>query len=141
MSTNSSITAKCSDGKWRCIYCHWDGYPEHNGRILVKHFNETSKVDKLMALGSLSVLGEKCDAPKGHNFDCPADGVCIAYHRDRGDDLMIGVGNSAQEALENNNCGAQEYNYMFDGEKWLVNYEFDDKGAVSVEQFLAEQEK
>jgi hypothetical protein len=43
------------------IYCHWDGYPEHVGMILSKHFDTPFKVNKLIELGDISSLGETLD--------------------------------------------------------------------------------
>ena len=47
----------------RAVYCHWDGYLEHNGAILQKHYSNSPKVNNLVALGDISSLrpeiGEK----------------------------------------------------------------------------------
>ena len=72
MSTRSNIGIIGINGEIRQIYCHCDGYLAHNGKILIQHYNTTEKVESLLALGDLSVLGE---TPEG----------CIAYHRDRGE--------------------------------------------------------
>ncbi len=46
----------------KSVYCHWDGYLEHNGTILQEHY-DSSKANHLVALGDLSSLrpelGEK----------------------------------------------------------------------------------
>ncbi len=34
MGTRSNIAYKKSDGKIVSMYCHYDGYPEHNGVML-----------------------------------------------------------------------------------------------------------
>ena len=96
MGTRSDIIAQLSDGRWARIYCHWDGYLEHNGRILFDHYTSQEKIDKLMALGDLSVLGPEIG--EKHPFDPPRygtkeyeafkkkyDGMCVAYGRDRGE--------------------------------------------------------
>ena len=64
------IGIKLNDGITKVIYCHWDGYPEHNGQLLVDHYNSPSAIVELMELGDLSSLAET-----------PAK--CSAYHRDR----------------------------------------------------------
>jgi len=46
----------------KSVYCHWDGYLEHNGEILQEHY-DSAKANHLVALGDLSSLratiGEK----------------------------------------------------------------------------------
>ena len=88
MSTRSLICKENIDHTYTGIYCHWDGYPDHNGQLLVKHYSDRNKVDDLLRLGSLSVLAEEIAPPPGvnHTFDAPIGGVCVAYHRDRGED-------------------------------------------------------
>ena len=35
MGTRSRIGIRNADDSVDSIYCHWDGYPDHNGRLLV----------------------------------------------------------------------------------------------------------
>jgi len=37
------------------VYTHWDSYPEHNGKILFDHYDET-KVRDLLEMGTVSSL-------------------------------------------------------------------------------------
>ena len=37
-------------------YCHWDGYPEFNGKILVKYYQNREDVKELIDGGSMSSL-------------------------------------------------------------------------------------
>lgn len=39
------------------VYTHWDSYPEHNGKILLDHYDE-AKVRTLLDMGSVSSLSE-----------------------------------------------------------------------------------
>lgn len=86
MSTNSTIKIIRKDGSETSIYCHSDGYIEHNGVILQQYFSTPEKVEELLALGDLSYLGTKL-VPTGttHSFETPERDVTIAYHRDRGE--------------------------------------------------------
>ena len=64
MGTRSMIAIQNPYSKdIRAVYCHWDGYLEHNGAILQKHYNASPKVNNLIALGDISSLrpeiGEK----------------------------------------------------------------------------------
>lgn len=119
MATRSIIGIRNEDGNVREIYCHWDGYPSWNGKILKEHYTTPEKINELMDLGNLSILGSKINPEDGveHTFDKPVDGVCVAYGRDRGDDK--------QEALQNFTdtlVGDEEYNYLFKDGKWLVSF-------------------
>jgi len=113
MATPCSIRMELPTGESKSVYCHWDGYPGHTGRILSECYNTTEKVRELLELGSLSVLGKKVkpDAGDNHSFENPTEGVTIAFHRDRGDDLHtadVGTGYA--------------YNYKWDGKIWSRSY-------------------
>ena len=58
MSTRSAI-GMLKDGKIKTIYCHWDGYINGGvGEILVKFYKTPEVIEKLLALGDISALGE-----------------------------------------------------------------------------------
>jgi len=71
------------------IYCHSDGYPEHQGFILTNYYNTIEKVNELMKLGDLSYLGEeigeKHDMDKRTYFQKRENNWCSAFGRDRGE--------------------------------------------------------
>ena len=48
MSTRSLIAREIGKNQYSVIYCHFDGYLEHNGKILYKYYNDSNKVDKLL---------------------------------------------------------------------------------------------
>lgn len=115
MSTNSRIGIKRLDGTEKYIYCHWDGYVEHNGLLLQLCYDTPEKIEKLLDLGDLSSLGEYLETDHPHSFDNPKPDVCIAYHRDRGDELEFSF-------------AEQEFNYTFDESSgvWIVDqYSYD----------------
>jgi hypothetical protein len=58
MGTRSNIAYKKSDGKIVSMYCHYDGYPEHNGVILSEHYNTKEKARGLVDNGYQSGLEE-----------------------------------------------------------------------------------
>jgi hypothetical protein len=92
MSTRSNIAKVEPDGSVTSIYCHWDGYPSNNGKILLEHYKDEAKVDDLLAGGSLSSLGESIG--EKHPFDHHEDtaglhkGMCLYYGRDRDEDAV-----------------------------------------------------
>jgi hypothetical protein len=120
MATRSRIGIVNEDGTVTSVYCHWDGGISHNGKILYRHYKEREKVKQLISLGSLSYLGEDVDPGEGvpHSFLHPAEGVTVAYHRDRGEPMRTETHNSEAEFFRNENL---DYLYLFgsDGE-WRV---------------------
>lgn len=44
MSTRSMICQKTEEGAYECVYCHGDGYPEHNGQILLEYYTDPEDV-------------------------------------------------------------------------------------------------
>ena len=126
MGTRSRIGVMHGD-KVKSIYCHWDGYLEHNGAILQEHY-DSAKANQLVALGDLSSLraniGEKHAFSQ---FELPADEVeafkaltenwCTFYGRDRGEKgVEFKVAQTFDEFLEQcYNSGAEYYYIMKDG--------------------------
>jgi hypothetical protein len=79
----------------KSVYCHWDGYPEHNGAILQAHY-DSAKANQLVALGDLSSLGPEIGqahpfSPYGSDEDkatyeaAREAGWSTFYGRDRGE--------------------------------------------------------
>ena len=102
MGTRSTIAIEFADNSVSQIYCHWDGYLEHNGSILNKHYSASSKVNNLVALGDLSSLrpeiGDKhafssMDLPKDEReaHEKLVENMCTFYTRDRGEDAPFKV--------------------------------------------------
>jgi hypothetical protein len=119
MATRSRIAIEDQTGKVRSIYCHWDGYPSNNGRILLEHFQTQEKVESLIELGSISSLNKNVEIPEGvtHSFDNPADDVVVAYHRDRDEDLVILDHDSVEDFVKSD---IEEYGYIFTAAgEWL----------------------
>lgn len=85
MGTRSRIGVMHGD-KCKSVYCHWDGYLSHNGKILLEHY-DSAKANHLVALGDISSLDRNVEIPEGqlHSFDRPLDGVTSFYGRDRGE--------------------------------------------------------
>ena len=115
MSTNSRIGILHEDGTTETIYCHWDGYPDHQMPILTEHYNTAEKVKALLALGDISILGERLapDADEPHSFEKPAEGVTVAYHRDRKEPPQPAVTHKSVVSLMSADWGIPYY-YLFD---------------------------
>lgn len=140
MGTRSLIGVVDENGFVKGIYCHWDGYPEHNGRILRDHYNNPSKILKLIALGDLSSLGPEIGRKHAFSpFELPeaeraahearTQNWCTAYGRDRGE-----TGTKAQKYKDIFEFIAddrgQDYTYVYVNNKWECrNY---DKQLVDI---------
>ena len=121
MGTRSRIGVMHGDN-CKSVYCHWDGYLDHNGRILLEHY-DSSKANHLVALGDISSLDVDVEIPEwvDHNFDNPSKGITVFYGRDRGETGTEFKTDTTFEAfLERaDGCGAEFYYIMRDG-VWYV---------------------
>ena len=119
MATRSLIGKLNSDNTVSYIYCHFDGYPEHNGVILQEHYDTPFKVDHLLALGDLSVLGETIGEKQDfNNYSTRNNKWCLSYGRDRGES-----GNEARTCsyVDYTKEYMEEYIYLFTPEQgWEV---------------------
>ena len=131
MSTRSVICKETENKTYVGIYCHFDGYPEGVGKKLLDYYADRKKVEELLQLGDLSSL-EKRIAPnhnESHSFDDPIDDVCVAYHRDRGEELRP----ASQIKLKNaaKMFGAEYmYVYMLDGTWYFANLRYDNPTLI-----------
>jgi hypothetical protein len=117
MATRSYIGIRNTDASVDYIYCHFDGYPEHNGAILREHYSNINRVNELLNLGDLSVLGKEIGEKQNFNDrDEPRRrGWCLAYGRDRGES-NVGKKNSGYDELITDQ--SVDYVYIFDGDYW-----------------------
>ena len=126
MSTRSMIAIENPNSlAVKAIYCHWDGYLEHNGRILNEHYTASPKVNNLIALGDLSSLraeiGEKhafsqfdlTDPAEIKAHEKLTETQCTFYTRDRGEDAPYKFFANAKEALDHYDGSWCEYFYLF----------------------------
>ena len=125
MATRSTIGLEADDGTIESIYCHWDGDPSNNGKLLLEYYKETPKIEQLLSLGSISVLAPEIG--EQHDFDNPNDGWVVSYGRDRKEeDVESTVSKNREDFLS----GGESYNYLFSKEgQWLVSY-FDSSGFI-----------
>ena len=126
MGTRSAIGI-IENGSIRGIYCHWDGYPEHNGEILNHFYKTTEVVNALIDQGDMSSLG--AEIGNKHDFDSRSEYIktdlttsvakeCTFYGRDRGEtDTQAKEFKTAEEFVKHfQNCGC-EYCYLFDAQQ------------------------
>ena len=112
---------KTSEDTYKGVYCHYDGYLDYNGVMLLEHYNSKERVEELLSYGNISSLREKITPEKGstHSFDKPDKDVTVFYGRDRGE--------KGQEAFT---CTKEEltdphswinYIYVFDNGNWYYS--------------------
>jgi hypothetical protein len=125
MATRSRIAIEREDGSVRSIYCHHDGYPEHNGAVLHNHYQDRNKVERLIALGDISSLSEKVEPTGPHSFNSPERGVVVAYHRDRGEDLRNADYHMSKTTYFKGDI--EEFGYIFTKENEWVYASYGDR--------------
>ena len=112
MGTRSMIALEYADGSVGQIYCHWDGYLEHNGRILQEYYTNPFTVRELLDNGDMSSLDKDVDG--------------CSFYKERGEDCP--QRRYKDYADYRKNAQFEEYNYILrrDG-KWYVEFygEFD----------------
>lgn len=90
--TRALIGIEQPNGKIMSVYNHYDGYPQHAGKILDKYYNNARKVAELIKYGrfGISFLDKSMKGGDDHSFKDPKKGETIFYGRDRGErDYMV----------------------------------------------------
>ena len=108
MSTRSWIGIKQKDQSLNLVYCHYDGYIEHNGLLLQNYYQTIDKIKQLIKNGSIRILNETVESTE--YFD---EQNFIQYKSI--DDLK-------QDMMTNKHLIVIEYFYYFDEEvnTWFV---------------------
>jgi len=129
MATRSVIGVMHGD-LCKAVYCHWDGYLAHNGKILYQHYNSV-KANELVSIGDLSSLGK--DIGVKHPFSSIDAGIsyedynalysdmCNFYGRDRGEEAWFKTFLSYDELLEYYKVSGVEYIYIMKDNVWYVD--------------------
>ena len=101
MGTRSRVGVMHGD-KVKSVYCHYDGYLECTGQILLKHY-DSPRANELVALGDNSGVKERLED--------------INFYRARGEvDIEYQVAHTFEEFLEQvDGCGGEYYYIMRDG--------------------------
>jgi len=138
MSTRSFICKELQDGTYYGIYCHSDGNLSYNGAMLLDHYSNKEKLDKLLALGDISSLdiNVEPDPTKPHSFDYDKRqaGVVVAYGRDRGE---TGI-EARQISLEDAQDSWCEYMYILaqDGNWYYYDLHHKEPKLTLVQEYL-----
>lgn len=120
MATRSHIGIRNDDNTVSYVYCHYDGYPEHNGKILLNHYNNKEIINTLLNNGNMSILGEQIDpSPDSpHTFSGKRqDNVCIFYFRERNETGQEKKTVSGVVEYKMHKSGI-DYQYLYENNQW-----------------------
>jgi hypothetical protein len=92
-----------ADGTVEQVYCHWDGYLEHNGQILAKHYMDPFKVKALLALGGFSSLCATVEATAETAYTQRGEDISINKFKDYDHFLIDGQWEEYDYILRNDN--------------------------------------
>jgi len=143
MGTRSRIGIEMPNHTVVSVYCHWDGYVEGNGKILVEHYQNRDDVQELIDGGSMSSLrtrgtwnlssvlrdenGEYIHDAAGYlKYENDREPQPL-YHSERGDGED--PTHTSFDEFVSSDCG-EEYAYLFDlNDNWKA-YKINFRGPV-----------
>lgn len=142
MGTRSRIGIEMPDHSVVSVYCHWDGYVEHNGKILVEYYQNREDVQELIDGGSMSTLRTRgkwnSSALRDENGEWISDAAGYLmydddrepqplYHSERGEDVEV-LHTSFDQFVSGDS--GEEYAYLFDlNDNWKA-FKLNWKGPV-----------
>ena len=155
MGTRSRIGIMHGD-KVKSVYCHWDGYLAHNGKMLDEYY-DSARANELVALGDVSSLRPSIGVEHAFShYDTEMNqeqyyeqfgDMCTFYGRDRKEqNTEFKVAHTFAEFLDQcDNCAAEYYYIMKDG-VWYVGTTYDNmhplsKNLTALTEAIASEEK
>ncbi|MGL5959085.1 MAG: hypothetical protein ACRCZZ_10960 [Phocaeicola sp.] len=87
MATRCNIGIINSDQSIQVIYCHFDGYYDHTGILLTKHYLEIEKIQALIELGDIRQLQPELKQIETYNDEARTYPSKKAYLADLGWDI------------------------------------------------------
>jgi len=125
MATRSRIGIVKENGTVESIYCHWDGYPENNGQLLLDNYDYEMAQD-LIELGDISSLSSTPDRTE-------------AYCRDRGEELTEARVDESMDAFFESDI--EEYGYLItpDGEWYMKSANSYNNDYMPLGYYFAEE--
>lgn len=118
MATRSTISILNADGSVQTVYCHWDGFLEGVGKILLENYNTKEAVEKLISGGAISSLGTYV-SDEQEPFDRVLDGPdYTVFYSYRGEDQPAETFSSFDEYEEKHQF--EEFDYIFTDNMWSV---------------------
>ena len=116
MGTRSRIGIKLKDDSILSVYCHYDGYPSFNGRVLREFYNTKEKVSQLINGGNMSCTWTNAG---WNNETLPECGPL--HYTMRGESIEENAPelnkNQSEYLKTADDCG-EEYAYLFTSAGW-----------------------
>ena len=139
MGTRSTIALEFADGTVHQVYCHWDGYLEHNGKILRDWYSNPFILRDLIDLGDVSSLkptiGTKhafshfeLRAEEVAGYKLLTENMTTFYARDRGEKLIVHKFNDFQDYLAHHQY--EEYEYILRQVNGVAVWFVSEHGAI-----------
>ena len=120
MGTRSRIGIQLQDNSVLSVYCHYDGYPEFNGRVLRDNYDTIEKVRNLIDGGDMSCAwtnerwtGKKIAEYVTENVEVEEYGP--QYYSQRGEDCPPRYDETKEEFLSD----GEEFSYIFTSAGWI----------------------
>lgn len=132
MGTRSHIGLVDENKNVTYVYCHWDGYPNYNGVVLNKFYQDENKIKSLMAMGDISSLGANTiakedwnklsDEQKGEHTEIGFRVLTLSYGNWR-DEVCPAKQCTLEEFVKHNEDSWIEYKYYFENGVWhCINF-------------------
>ena len=151
MATRSTIALEFADGTIGQVYCHWDGYLAHNGKMLMEYYSNPFILRDLIDLGSLSSLRPQIGTK--HPFSMFEANMtqdeyanlyrdmCTFYGRDREEEGQEFVTHTSKESLiEQFNDSWCEFAYIMQDGVWYVMFQGDSEFYLLSEELVKDKE-
>ena len=120
MGTRSTIAIEFADGTVQQVYCHWDGYLAHNGKILAAHYMDPFKVKALLALGGFSSLEGTVELTALQAYTQRGEELCINKYTDIHDYKLNGQDEEYDYILRPVNGIAVWFVRYYDTDGWIT---------------------
>ena len=124
MGTRSRVAVMHGD-VCKSVYCHYDGYLDYTGRILLNHYDSTA-ANMLVARGDNSGIKETVDEMNFYE-DREADGEDV---KDFLDSTPWSVAHTFEEFLEQVEGCCGEYYYIMKDGVWYAGAVYSTTGLV-----------
>ena len=114
MSTRCRIAIQNKDQSYNSIYCHFDGYPQHTGKLLAQYWTNIENVSSLINSGDVSVLDRSYQKTKFYSREYNTAITQALIAKDL-DELL----------QQTQDCGG-EYVYAYINNHWFYHFSEND---------------
>ena len=125
MGTRSRIGIELSDSSILSVYCHYDGYPSFNGKVLREFYDTKEKASQLINGGDMSCTWTNAG---WMNETLPESGPL--HYTSRGESIDMNAPRLDKD-MEEFFTDNEEYSYIFRNGQWFAYdmHQFEDRVA------------